>query len=46
MKASMIFGLAVGAMAGAIVATMYKPARTAINKGANMAKQKVCEMAK
>lgn len=46
MKGSMMFGLIAGTLIGAVVVTMYKPARNIINKGANMAKQKVTEMAK
>lgn len=44
MKASMLFGLVAGTCIGAVVATMYKPARTAINKGAEMAKTKMQEL--
>ncbi len=39
MKAGMMFGLMAGACMGAVIATMYKPARDVINKGKKVAKQ-------
>ncbi len=44
MKGSMMIGLIAGTCLGAVVATMSKPTRTAINKGAAMAKEKMQEM--
>ncbi len=46
MKDSMIFGLVVGTCLGLVTATMSKDARIAVNKGAQMAKEKVQELTK
>ena len=44
MKGAMIFGLVTGTCLGAVVATMYKPAREAVQRGTKLVKQKAKNM--
>ena len=46
MKESMIFGLIVGTCLGLVTATMSKDARTVVNKGTQMAKEKMQQIGK
>ena len=46
MKESMIFGLIVGTCLGLVTATISKDARTVVNKGTQMAKEKMQQIGK
>jgi hypothetical protein len=39
MKADVLLGIILGAVAGATIVTMYKPAQTAVKKGTEMVKK-------
>ncbi len=44
MKADVLLGIILGAVAGATIVTLYKPAQNAVKKGTEMVKEEAIQM--